>query len=117
DQQGAPGIFRFDAPREHADWRARACASGSEDRDRSGRGAEVVARAAVPKSRRRLAMGLHHLDHYNIETVNLEETIKFYCEVLGLYVGDRPPLPFPGAWLYAENNQPTIHLIGTNPGE
>lgn len=62
-------------------------------------------------------MGLHHLDHYNIETVNLQETIKFYCDVLGLYVGDRPPLPFPGAWLYCENKQPTIHLIGTNPGE
>ena len=62
-------------------------------------------------------MGLHHLDHYNIETVNLDETIKFYCDVLGLYVGDRPPLPFPGAWLYCENKQPTIHLIGTNPGE
>ena len=41
-------------------------------------------------------MGLHHLDHYNIETVNLDETIKFYCDVLGLYVGDRPPLPIPG---------------------
>ena len=62
-------------------------------------------------------MGLHHLDHYNIETVNLEETIRFYCDVLGLYVGDRPPLPFPGAWLYCENHLPTIHLIGTDPGQ
>ena len=62
-------------------------------------------------------MGLHHLDHYNIEVVNLEETIKFYCDVLGLYVGDRPPLPFPGAWLYCENKLPTIHLIGTDPGQ
>jgi catechol 2,3-dioxygenase-like lactoylglutathione lyase family enzyme len=62
-------------------------------------------------------MGLHHLDHYNIECVNLEETIRFYCDVLGLYVGDRPPLPFPGAWLYCENNLPTIHLIGTDPGQ
>ena len=62
-------------------------------------------------------MGLHHLDHYNIEVVNLEETIKFYVEVLGLYVGERPPLPFPGAWLYCENDQPTIHLIGTEQGE
>ena len=62
-------------------------------------------------------MGLHHLDHYNIEVVNLEESIRFYCDVLGLYVGDRPPLPFPGAWLYCENNQPTIHLIGTDPGQ
>jgi len=62
-------------------------------------------------------MGLHHLDHYNIEVVNLEETIRFYCDALGLYVGDRPPLPFPGAWLYCENGEATIHLIGTNPGE
>jgi catechol 2,3-dioxygenase-like lactoylglutathione lyase family enzyme len=62
-------------------------------------------------------MGLHHLDHYNIRCGNLGQTIKFYCDVLGLRVGDRPPLPFPGAWLYTEDDHATIHLIGTEPGE
>ncbi len=62
-------------------------------------------------------MGLHHLDHYNIKCVNLQATISFYCDVLGLRVGERPPLPFTGAWLYTENGHATIHLIGTEPGE
>jgi catechol 2,3-dioxygenase-like lactoylglutathione lyase family enzyme len=62
-------------------------------------------------------MGLNHLDHFNIECVNLEATIRFYCDVLGLHVGERPPLPVPGAWLYGDNNLPTIHLIGTDPGQ
>jgi catechol 2,3-dioxygenase-like lactoylglutathione lyase family enzyme len=62
-------------------------------------------------------MGLHHLDHYNIQCVNLNQTIKFYCDILGLHVGDRPPLPFPGAWLYTEDGHATIHVIGTEPGE
>ncbi len=56
-------------------------------------------------------MGLSHLDHYNIEVVDLAATIAFYCDVLGLRLGDRPPLSVPGAWLYSENGRPTIHLI------
>jgi len=31
--------------------------------------------------------------------------------MLGLRVGDRPPLGFPGYWLYA-GDQPVVHLIG-----
>lgn len=56
-------------------------------------------------------MGLSHLDHYNIEVVNLDETIKFYCDVLGLKQGFRPPIARPGAWLYAESGHPSIHLL------
>ncbi|MGA1600000.1 MAG: VOC family protein [bacterium] len=50
------------------------------------------------------------LDHVNIETVQLEQTIRFYEEVLGLENGDRPPFDFPGAWLYA-GGHPVIHLV------
>ena len=32
------------------------------------------------------------LDHVNIETSELEETIQFYEDVLGLENGERPPL-------------------------
>ena len=56
-------------------------------------------------------MGLSHLDHYNIEVVDLDETVKFYCELLGLKQGFRPPIARPGAWLYAENGHPSIHLL------
>ena len=37
------------------------------------------------------------LDHINIETNNLEETVRFYEEVLGFENGVRPPFDFPGA--------------------
>jgi catechol 2,3-dioxygenase-like lactoylglutathione lyase family enzyme len=56
-------------------------------------------------------MGLDALNHYTIRPVDLEATRAFYVEVLGLEVGDRPPLGFPGYWLYC-GGQPKVHLIG-----
>ena len=56
-------------------------------------------------------MPLGVLQHYTIEPSNLEKTKKFYCEVLGLKNGDRPPLGFPGYWLYS-GGVPTVHLLG-----
>ena len=44
-------------------------------------------------------MPLGGLQHYTIEPQDLERTKNFYCEVLGLENGDRPPLDFPGYWL------------------
>ena len=40
-------------------------------------------------------MPLGALQHYTIEPSNLARTKKFYCEVLGLKNGDRPPLDLP----------------------
>ena len=51
------------------------------------------------------------IDIKAIEPSNLEKTKKFYCEVLGLKNGDRPPLGFPGYWLYS-GGVPTVHLLG-----
>ena len=51
------------------------------------------------------------LQHYTIEPSNLEATKDFYCDVLGLENGDRPPLGFPGYWLYS-GGVPTVHLLG-----
>jgi catechol 2,3-dioxygenase-like lactoylglutathione lyase family enzyme len=56
-------------------------------------------------------MPLGILQHYTIEPSNLERTKKFYCEVLGLKNGDRPPLGFPGYWLYS-GGVATVHLLG-----
>ncbi len=39
------------------------------------------------------------LDHYNIRTTKVQETIDFYTSVLGLRSGYRPSTR-PGAWLY-----------------
>ena len=51
------------------------------------------------------------LNHYTIQARNLEATKNFYCDVVGLTVGDRPPLSFDGYWLYC-GGIPTVHLLG-----
>ncbi|CAN5175429.1 VOC family protein [soil metagenome] len=56
-------------------------------------------------------MGLINLDHINISTARLDETVAFFTDVLGLTVGDRPDFPFPGAWLYL-NGRAVVHLVG-----
>ena len=50
------------------------------------------------------------LDHFNIRTRNLPETVRFYEDVLGLQKGPRPNFPFPGAWLYSEGKA-VVHLV------
>lgn len=50
------------------------------------------------------------LNHANISTAKLQETIDFFVGVIGLTVGPRPDFPFAGAWLYA-GNQAVIHLV------
>lgn len=56
-------------------------------------------------------MPAQSLNHYTILTRDLEATKAFYTDVVGLTAGDRPPLPFPGYWLYC-GAVPTVHLIG-----
>ena len=56
-------------------------------------------------------MPAQSLNHYTIRVRDLETTKNFYADVVGLKVGDRPPLAFPGYWLYC-GDVPTVHLIG-----
>ena len=42
------------------------------------------------------------LQHVLVLTDDLEATKAFYCDVIGLEAGERPLLPFPGYWLYAD---------------
>ncbi len=51
------------------------------------------------------------LDHFTITTSDLPRCRSFYMEVLGLTEGDRPPLGFPGHWLYA-GGRAILHLVG-----
>src|SRR3984957_9957396 len=64
------------------------------------------------KSKKENPMPLGGLQHYTIEPSDLERTKDFYCDVLGLENGDRPPLDFPGYWLYS-GGVATVHLMGT----
>ena len=40
-----------------------------------------------------------HLHQVNILAEDLDATVAFYVEAIGLANGERPPFPFPGAWL------------------
>ena len=59
-----------------------------------------------------LSVGL--LDHYNVSTRNLADTVRFYEQVLGFVNGPRPPFDFPGAWLYSDGH-PVLHLNDISP--
>jgi catechol 2,3-dioxygenase-like lactoylglutathione lyase family enzyme len=55
-------------------------------------------------------MTIRAVDHINIGTDRLEETIAFFRDALGLEVGWRPDFPFGGAWLYAGDGA-VVHLV------
>ena len=56
-------------------------------------------------------MAVQTLDHFTINTADLDRSVDFYTNVLGLRNGDRPAFQFPGAWLYC-GDRPVVHLIG-----
>jgi catechol 2,3-dioxygenase-like lactoylglutathione lyase family enzyme len=55
-------------------------------------------------------MSVGVLDHFNIRTRRLADTVRFYEEVLELKKGDRPNFAFPGAWMYSEGKA-VVHLV------
>jgi catechol 2,3-dioxygenase-like lactoylglutathione lyase family enzyme len=55
------------------------------------------------------------LDHFNIRTRKLDDTVRFYEDFLGLEKGARPNFAFPGAWMYSEG-KPVVHLVDIRPG-
>src|SRR5262249_43766260 len=61
------------------------------------------------RGRLAMAMSVGQLDHYNVSTRKLKETIDWYVDVLGFVNGPRPQFSFPGAWLYSEGH-PVLHL-------
>ena len=59
-------------------------------------------------------MSVGMLDHFNVRTRRLDETVRFYEDILGLQNGDRPNFSFPGAWMYSEG-RPVVHLVDISP--
>jgi catechol 2,3-dioxygenase-like lactoylglutathione lyase family enzyme len=55
-------------------------------------------------------MPLQLLEHYTIRSADMEATRDFYSKAIGLKVGKRPPLAFPGYWLYC-GETPVVHLV------
>ena len=57
-----------------------------------------------------MGMSVGVLDHFNIRTRNLADTVRFYEDILGLEKGPRPNFAFPGAWMYSEGKA-VVHLV------
>ena len=57
-----------------------------------------------------MGMSVGVLDHFNIRTRKLADTVRFYEDVLGLEKGPRPNFAFPGAWIYSEGKA-VVHLV------
>jgi catechol 2,3-dioxygenase-like lactoylglutathione lyase family enzyme len=54
-------------------------------------------------------MPLHHLEHFLIQTTELEKTRDWYVDVLGMRVGPHPDFKFPVYWLYLGDTD-VLHL-------
>lgn len=54
---------------------------------------------------------IHAMNHFTVLTDDLDKTLEFYVDLLGLTPGARPELGFPGAWLYADG-QAVLHIVG-----
>jgi catechol 2,3-dioxygenase-like lactoylglutathione lyase family enzyme len=57
-----------------------------------------------------MAMSVGVLDHFNIRTRQLDDTVRFYEDVMGLEKGPRPNFAFPGAWMYSEGKA-VVHIV------
>jgi catechol 2,3-dioxygenase-like lactoylglutathione lyase family enzyme len=51
------------------------------------------------------------MQHYMVLSKDLEKTRAFYCDVLGLRMGPRPPFKFDGLWIYV-GDVAAIHVAG-----
>jgi catechol 2,3-dioxygenase-like lactoylglutathione lyase family enzyme len=61
-------------------------------------------------------MPVTSLNHYLIVSKNLERSKKFYEQVLGLELAERPDFGFPGYWLKTGDNI-CVHLASQNPNK
>jgi catechol 2,3-dioxygenase-like lactoylglutathione lyase family enzyme len=55
-------------------------------------------------------MAIVGMNHFTVLSADLDRTLAFYCDMLDLRSGPRPPFDFPGAWLYS-GDTPVLHVI------
>jgi catechol 2,3-dioxygenase-like lactoylglutathione lyase family enzyme len=56
-------------------------------------------------------MPITQMQHYMVLSKDLEQTRHFYCDVLGLRLGPRPPFDFEGLWIYL-GDVAVVHVAG-----
>ena len=55
------------------------------------------------------------MNHFTVISADEKKTLDFYVGLLGLQIGHRPDLGFPGAWLYAGGSQAVLHVYFDRP--
>ncbi|PKG82140.1 hypothetical protein CXF85_14680 [Colwellia sp. 75C3] len=50
-----------------------------------------------------------HINHVLVLTTDLKAMEEFWTKLIGLHIGNRPPFPFNGLWMYNEE-KPLIHI-------
>ncbi len=58
---------------------------------------------------------LHSLGHVTVRSADLEQTRRFYVDLLGLQVGPRPAIPVPGHWFYI-GAEAVLHVLPRQEG-
>lgn len=59
-------------------------------------------------------MTIQGMNHFTVLASDLDATLGFYCDLLGLRNGPRPPFGFPGAWLYCGESA-VLHVVCGRP--
>lgn len=55
------------------------------------------------------------MNHFTVIAEDPQKSLAFYVGLLGLQVGHRPDIGFPGAWLYAGGPQAVLHMYFDRP--
>jgi len=57
--------------------------------------------------------GRWRFDHFNVAMYSPDALLKLFRDVMGLEIGPRPPLSFPGLWLKQEGeDNALVHVTG-----
>jgi len=60
-------------------------------------------------------MALGHIDHFLLQTADMEKTRAWYVDVLGMRVGSNPDFKFPVFWLYL-GDKDVVHVTEGGAG-
>jgi catechol 2,3-dioxygenase-like lactoylglutathione lyase family enzyme len=60
-------------------------------------------------------MPLSHIEHFLLQTADMEGTRRWYVEVLGMRVGSSPDFKFPVFWLYL-GDKDVVHVTEGGKG-
>ena len=55
------------------------------------------------------------MNHFTVLAEDERSTLDFYVGLLGLSIGPRPDLGFPGAWLHAGKPPSVLHIVFGRP--